>query len=53
LVDGEVAVAEIEAAAELRAAVELQCGGACGGEEEDVGARESEGAAAGILGAAL
>jgi hypothetical protein len=31
LVDGEAAVAEIEAAAELRAAVDLQCGGACGG----------------------
>jgi hypothetical protein len=40
LVNGEVAVAEIEAASELRAAVDLQCGGACGGEEKDVGVRE-------------
>jgi hypothetical protein len=31
MVDGEAAVAEIEAAAELRAAVDLLCGGTCGG----------------------
>jgi hypothetical protein len=31
LVDGEAVVAEIEAADELWAAVDLQCGGACGG----------------------
>jgi hypothetical protein len=37
LVNGEVAVAEIEAASELRAAVDLQCGGACGGRGEGCG----------------
>jgi hypothetical protein len=31
LVDGEAAVVEIEAAAELQVAVDLKCGSACGG----------------------
>jgi hypothetical protein len=54
LVDAEAAVAEIEVAAELRAAVDLQCGGACGGEEEVQEAQgECEGAAAGLLGVLL
>jgi hypothetical protein len=44
---------EIDAASEIRAAMDLQCGDASGGEEEGVGVRENEGAAAGILGAAL
>jgi hypothetical protein len=49
---GDGATEEIEAATELRAAVDLRCGGACGG-EEGVRAWESEGAAAGALGSVL